>query len=226
MITMKDDRSIFDDAYRKHEGYFGEGPERLLIDHVHLIDSTRPALDVGAGQGRNALYLAQKGIAVDAIDPSEEAVRAAASAARDNNLAVQAILSFYETFDPRAEREHFSTYGAICLFGLIQLLTWDSIGLLRDRVGLWSGKGTVVFLKAFTTEDSAFEKCARGWRSIGKNCFEDGSNNIRTFLEPDEAPGLFRGFSVVYHWEGLGPEHRHGDGPIQQHAVVELVLQR
>ncbi len=88
MKTMKDGRSIFDDAYRKHEGYFGEGPERLLIDHVHLIDSTRPALDVGAGQGRNSLFLARKGIEVDAIDPSDEAVRTTASAARDNNLAV------------------------------------------------------------------------------------------------------------------------------------------
>ena len=226
MIAMNNERSIFDDAYRKHEGYFGEGQAQLLIDHVQLIDSTRPALDVGTGQGRNAVFLAQKGIVVDAIDPSEEAVKATASAARDNNLAVRAIQSSYETFDPRAEREYFSTYGAICLFGLIQLLTWDSIGRLQDRVNSWSGKGTVVFLTAFTTEDSAFEKCARDWRSVGRNCFEDGRNTIRTFLEPGEAPGLFKGFKAVYHWEGLGPEHRHGDGPMQQHAVVELVLQR
>jgi SAM-dependent methyltransferase len=166
---MKDGCSIFDDAYRKHEGYFGERPEQLLADHVHLIDSTRPALDIGAGQGRNTLYLAQQGIAVDAIDPSEEAVGTIASAAGKNNLVVRATHASFETFDPNSEHGDFSSYGAVCLFGLIQLLTWGSIGVLQDRVDSWSGKGTVVLLTAFTIDDPAFTKCASDWRSIGKN---------------------------------------------------------
>ena len=29
-----------------------------------------------------------------------------------------------------------------------------------------------------------------------------------------------------YHWEGLGPEHQHGDDPPERHGVVELVASK
>ena len=49
---------------------------------------------------------------------------------------------------------------------------------------------------------------------------------VRTYLEPGELPKLFRGFSVVHYEERLGPEHRHGDGPPERHALAEAVMRR
>jgi hypothetical protein len=30
----------------------------------------------------------------------------------------------------------------------------------------------------------------------------------------------------LHHWEGMGPEHRHGDSPMERHAMTEVVFQR
>jgi SAM-dependent methyltransferase len=226
---MKNGGPGFDDAYRSAKDFFGGKPEKMLVDFVHLIDPRRPALDVGSGQGRNAIFLAEQGITVDAIDPSGEAVETTGKLARERNLPIRSWQSSFESFEPGTGKEpvgDFDSYGAICLFGLIQLLTWDSIALLRDRVTAWSGPGTALFLTAWTTQDPSFETCTRDWQSVGKNSFADDSGNVRTFLEPGVAPGLFDGFRVEYHWEGMGPAHRHGDGPLQRHGKVELVLVR
>lgn len=61
---------------------FNREPNAFL---VRIIRNARPgtALDVGMGQGRNAVYLAQQGWAVTGFDPAEQAVAAAqAEAAR------------------------------------------------------------------------------------------------------------------------------------------------
>jgi SAM-dependent methyltransferase len=224
---MENGTSDFDDAYRSARDYFGDKPEKLLVDFAHLIDSRRPALDVGSGQGRNAVFLAKSGIAVDAIDPSGEAVKSTSALAREGSLPIRSWQSGFESFEPQTNvtaTGDFDSYGAICLFGLIQILAWDSIELLRDRVSVWSGPGTVLFVTAWTTDDPSFAICTRERRSIGKNSFADDSGNVRTFLQPGEASGLFEGFGAVYLWEGMGPIHRHGDGPEERHGKVEAVL--
>ena len=45
-------------------------------------------------------------------------------------------------------------------------------------------------------------------------------------IEPGELVQLFPGFSVLHSWEGLGPEHRHGDGPVERHGRAEAILRR
>jgi SAM-dependent methyltransferase len=220
---MTGQRDDFDAIYRRSADYFGERPEEILVAHIDEIDRNRPALDVGAGQGRNALFLAEHGISVDAIDPSAEAVAAVIKLAKERNLPIRAIENGFEEFDPGAG---FESYGTICLFGLIQIIEWRAIEILCERVNSWSALGTVIFLTAFTTEDPMFETCAQYWREIGKNSYADESGAVRTYLDPGEAPSLFTGFEIIHHWEGLGPEHRHGDGPIQRHGLVEAVLKR
>jgi len=220
-VDTHDDQ--FDAAYRHSDRYFGDGPDKLLVEFRGILDPGRPALDVGAGQGRNAVYLAESGFEVDALDPSAEAILATAEAARRKALAIQVSKIGFEEFEPATGRR---AYGVICLFGLIPLLTWPGIGALVDKVTGWSDAGTVVFVTAFTDADPSYEHCSAAWRRIGKNSFQDPSGGVRTFLAAGEAAGLFPGFEIVHHREGQGPAHRHGDGPVQRHELVELVLRR
>jgi SAM-dependent methyltransferase len=223
---MTGDNSSFDDAYRDTFDYFGGEPEKILVDFVQTVDRDRPALDVGAGQGRNTIFLVGHGIDVHAIDPSHEACAAASAAACDRGLTVRVVQAGFESFDPAVVDPAFRSYGAICLFGLIQTLRWDKIELLRSRVESWSSAGTVVFLTAWTVDDPSYASCSGDWRPAGRHSFSDGGGTVRTFLDPGEGPRLFEDFEVVHHWEGMGPAHRHGDGPLQRHGNVELVLRR
>jgi SAM-dependent methyltransferase len=68
---------------------------------VDVVKGRKPgtALDVGMGQGRNALYLARLGWKVTGFDPAERAVAAARDAAAKLGLPLDAVVADDESFD-------------------------------------------------------------------------------------------------------------------------------
>jgi len=83
-----------------------------------------------------------------------------------------------------------------------------------------------VFVTAFAITDPSYEKYSTICKMIGKNSFADKQGNIRTYLEAGEILNLFEGYNVIHHREGMGAEHHHGNGVLERHAMVEVVLQR
>jgi tellurite methyltransferase len=211
----------YDEAYRRTKHYFGVGAASILKKHCHLLSKARPILDIGVGQGRNALFLARKGYAVEAMDTSEVAVDTVAAIAAKERLPIHTSHCSFDGFRPGVDY-----YSGVLLFGIIQDLSRDSINLLTEKIRTWTKKGSLVFVSAFTTADPSYVERSRKWREIGMNSFSDEGGKIATYLEPGEVVRLFSGFKVIHHWEGLGPEHSHGDEPPEQHGSVEAVFQR
>jgi SAM-dependent methyltransferase len=50
-------------------------PTRWLVDHAYLLPAAGTALDLACGRGRNALWLARRGLATQAMDRDEAAVQ-------------------------------------------------------------------------------------------------------------------------------------------------------
>lgn len=65
-------------------------PSALLVDWVERLPRGR-ALDLACGNGRNAVYLAEHGYDVDAIDIAEPALQIVRGAARERGLAINTI---------------------------------------------------------------------------------------------------------------------------------------
>lgn len=211
----------FDEAYKNIEHVFGSEPEKILRLYVKKLSGLRPFLDLGAGQGRHALFLANHGFSVEAVDPSKVAMESLARQAKANDLSIRTHSCGFETFVPKADC--FSGVGA---FGLVQLLRREEISHLVDKIVDWTCPGSLVFLTAFTTADPGYEERARDWTRIGRHSFSSGDGQVRTYFEPGEIMGLFEGFEPLHHWEGFGPSHRHGDGPYERHAMAQAVVRR
>jgi cyclopropane fatty-acyl-phospholipid synthase-like methyltransferase len=210
----------YDNVYGSHEEYFGSEPSKILAEYHHLIDSGKPVLDIGAGQGRHALFLARQGLTVEAIDPSSVGVADLARRANQENLPVETHCSDFQSFDRPA-----AYYSAVLLFGIIQEQPWEAIELLVTEVRAWLNREGLVFVTAFTVDDPSFERFVEGERA-GKNSYINARGVIRTFLEPNEILRLFERFRVVHHWEGLGPIHSHGENPPERHATVQAVFRK
>jgi tellurite methyltransferase len=211
----------FDRQYRETAHRFGSEPAPILQRYVSLLPQDRPVLDVGAGQGRNTLFLARRGFRVDAIDPSAVAFATTRELAAAEQLPVNTFHCGFDAFEPGA-----GEYGAVLLFGLIPILSREAIShLVQFAAGALCGGG-LVFVTAFTTDDESCARCARNGHAVGRNSYAGPDGDIRTFLDPGEINSIFAGFTVTHHWEGLGPMHRHGQGPIEQHVLVEAVLKR
>lgn len=78
------ERSVWNDRYRQG-GNFNQKPNQLLVD---TIKGKKPgtALDVGMGQGRNALFLASQGWKTTGIDIATEGLRIAREEAARRKL--------------------------------------------------------------------------------------------------------------------------------------------
>ncbi|MDD3731396.1 MAG: methyltransferase domain-containing protein [candidate division Zixibacteria bacterium] len=209
----------YDDIYSRVKDYFGSEPTGIVREHYTRIDKKRPVLDIGTGQGRNAFFLARKGYIVDAIDPSRVAIDTVANIAEKENLPISANQCGFENFIPLTD-----FYSAILLIGLIQILSWTEINILLKNISTWTSRGSLIFVTAFTVEDPSYEKTVADFRKIGNNSFEKDKKQVHTYLEPGEILTLFRNYKVVYHNEGLGAEHYHGDRPAHRHGMVEAVF--
>lgn len=73
---MEGDRARWNARWRERAGEL-ESPAAFLVEHAHLLPPHGRALDVAAGAGRHAIWLARHGLDVTLIDVSEVALERA-----------------------------------------------------------------------------------------------------------------------------------------------------
>lgn len=73
--------------YRESERIWSGEPNQALVAEVSGLDAGR-ALDIGCGEGADAVWLARQGWQVSAIDPSEVALARAQQAAQDAGVHI------------------------------------------------------------------------------------------------------------------------------------------
>jgi tellurite methyltransferase len=72
-------------------------PSRWLVDHAHVLPSSGDALDVASGSGRNAIWLAARGLQTLALDRSPSSVAEIRAAASRLDLPLHAEVVDLET---------------------------------------------------------------------------------------------------------------------------------
>lgn len=87
--------SEWDEQYRTGSYNPREYPSPLLEQFIDWLPGRR-ALDIATGNGRNAIFLAQHGYEVDAIDISGEALSIARERADERSIGVNWIRADYE----------------------------------------------------------------------------------------------------------------------------------
>jgi SAM-dependent methyltransferase len=90
-----DDPKFWNATYREHRAF---SPSAFLQDVVKDQQPGR-AVDIGMGQGRNALFLASRGWKVTGIDFSDEGIRLARRAAAERKLSIETIRADIYTWD-------------------------------------------------------------------------------------------------------------------------------
>lgn len=91
---------MWEDRYRSSEFYlFGQEPARFLIENPWLVRPGGSVLSVADGEGRNAVYLAKRGMRAAAFDLAPTAVERAKALALRENVALDTRVSRWEDWD-------------------------------------------------------------------------------------------------------------------------------
>jgi SAM-dependent methyltransferase len=98
----EDDRRQWDQVYSGRNYVFGKAPSEFLKDHINRLPVGK-ALDIAMGEGRNAVYLAEKGFQVDGVDLSEVALKKGRRLARENHVVINTINADLNTYTIKPE---------------------------------------------------------------------------------------------------------------------------
>ena len=88
---MESDRIKWNLRFGSQDSYLGERPSPLLSREIYRIQQLAPgkrALDVACGEGRNSIFLAQRGFQVTALDISEVGLGKAKKRAEAEGLVI------------------------------------------------------------------------------------------------------------------------------------------
>ncbi|MGU3437978.1 class I SAM-dependent methyltransferase [Actinomycetes bacterium M1A6_2h] len=89
------DAAVWDKKYAGQELKWGAPPNQFVVEFATSLPPGR-ALDLGCGEGRNALWLATRGWTVDAVDFSAEGLRKGVAVARTATRAIQGRLTWVQ----------------------------------------------------------------------------------------------------------------------------------
>ena len=209
----------YERIYGRHADFFGAAPEPLLERFADGIEAGGRVLDIGAGQGRNALWLAERGFRVTALEPAGVAARQLAACSRRPGT-IEVVEAAVEDYQPEY------ALAAVLCFGVIQVLTVRQREVMAGRVTAWLEPGGLLLVTAFSIRDPSYAHWSRRSQIVGRHCLRTTEGVVRAYLEPGEILELFPRLEVVHHREGLGPWHRHAGGEPERHELIEAVFRR
>lgn len=99
MNTPERSAEFWNERYGKADRIWARGPNALLTGFVEDLPPGR-ALDIGAGEGRNAIWLAKTGWTVTAIDVSDVGLARAAKRAAEEDVDLECVVTDWREYDP------------------------------------------------------------------------------------------------------------------------------
>ena len=173
---MKSDQERWDQKYQGEEFASAKKPNAFLKEHLGSREKG-VALDLATGEGRNAVFLAENGWKVEAVDISPVGLRKGRRLAKEAGVRVNFRRGDLDSYVIGKEK-----YDLISVFYF-----WDRRLVPRLKGGLKKG-GRILF------ETYTLETLLLGL---------EGPRQARYLLKSNELLRLFRDFRVLFYREGI-----------------------
>jgi len=194
--------------YQKAECVWGTQPDHLLLQNAsHIPDG--PVLDLGVGEGRNALFFAQKGHSVHGIDTSQAAVDKCLERAHQGGLAMTCAVQ--NLVDTEIEAESQALIISTMTLQFVKKSDSDDV-ILRIKQGLMPGG--MVYITVFSTENPGYQKLKRTQKEVEPNTFYfPKDNSYRHFFTREELLTPFSDFQLFDFSQAIGRDPGHPGAP-------------
>jgi tellurite methyltransferase len=195
---LKTDQKRWNKRFKIKDFALGREPNPFLKRHIRSLPKGK-ALDVAAGEGRNAVFLARHGFDVDAIDISEKGLKKARLLARETGVKIHALLFDLDTYS--FEREKYD------LIADFYFLKRNLIPRMKKSLK----KGGMIIFETYILEHRILD-------TLGTS----GPMQAKYFLKPNELLRFFRDFRILFYREGIFKE----GGRRRRKAVASLIAEK
>lgn len=175
--TSQDSKTQWDEKYSRPTFIFGKSPAQFLAENYQYIPYEGTVLDMGMGEGRNAVFLAQKGYKVTGVDISSVAVKKAYLLAQEFGVKIKGVVASLQDYKIAP-----GSFDAIVCFYYVDRS-------LVEKIKTWLKPGGILIYEAYTTREKAKKK---------RDSTSDGD-----YLREQELLKLFPGMRVLKYEEPL-----------------------
>ena len=137
--------TFWDERYAGDDLAYGEAPNDFLLSMADRFPSFGQALDIGAGEGRNALFVATRGFDVLAVDQSEVGMQKAQRLAQQRGLKLRTRAVDLQEFD--AKPGSFDVITSIFVH-----LPATLRAAIHKRLAAWLKPGGIFLLEAYAPD--------------------------------------------------------------------------
>lgn len=192
----------YDKIYKNNNSVWGVNPNPLLKIVSEKIDTPISFLDLGCGQGRDSIFMLQKGFEVIAVDSSQEGLNRISEIIDNNNLPKEKItLICRDVKDFNIEENHFSIIDA---FNVFQFMDKEDVLDVIEKIKNGLILGGYVVISGF---------------------LKDNSN--KGFFQTGELKKLFSDFAIDFYEEKIVDDLGHPGSPEpHQHKVVRTIAKK
>ncbi|HEV3310215.1 MAG TPA: class I SAM-dependent methyltransferase [Chloroflexota bacterium] len=132
-------RDVWNERYAQRDLLWSAGPNRFVEAELSGMAPGR-ALDLAAGEGRNAIWLAEQGWKATAVDFSDVAIEKGRARARDSGLSITWIVEDLISFRP--EPGAFD----LVLLAYLHLRRRNFLGVVRNAATALVPGGTILVI--------------------------------------------------------------------------------
>lgn len=175
--TSQDSKTQWDEKYSRPTFVFGKSPAQFLAENYQYIPYEGSVLDMGMGEGRNAVFLAQKGYKVTGVDISSVAVKKAYLLAQEFGVKIKGVVASLSEYKIPP-----NSFDAIICFYYVDRS-------LVEKIRSWLKPGGILIYEAYTNREKTHRK---------RDSLEEG-----TYLKEQELLKLFSGMRVLKYEEPL-----------------------
>lgn len=188
----------------KRVSTFSTKPTADIAEFYSIFKTNSFVLDVGCGEGRNSIFLAEQGHAVDAFDISNGGIEKALETAKGKGVIVNFFVQDLGKFVFQKE------YDAIISHGVLHLPEKE----VRDR-----------FIEQAQNHTKVGGYNVMGIFTNRLPATPDNAPFTKSLFEVGELPRKYNGWEIVHHLEGTFTDTHPGDIH-HEHAFERIIAKK
>lgn len=190
-------RTQYEKYYDQEEYYWGLEPAAFLDDLIEIIGDVdgKKALDIGCGEGKDIIYLAEKGFDAYGFDITESGIRKTELLAKNRNVDIHAFVADVNNF------EFDETFDLVFSTGTIQYLFDENIEPFFKKIKNMVNVGGYVYFNVFV--DKPFLPIPPDWDKEEK-MWKTGQ--LFTYFEDWE---IIKVDEIIFECNSSGIKHDH-----------------
>lgn len=201
----KDLVPFWEEAYQEYDtAAFSIEPNTTVTEFEHLINNQSKILDVGCGEGQNAIYLAKQGHLVDAFDLSEHGIAKLKHRCGLSNAQVNAFVADLTTY----QFEQY--YDMVICFGTLHFVAKNEWKKFINNAKKNTNIGGIHIMQIFTDVVPASEDIAPFAIGLAKD---------------EEIKELYTDWDILQ-FKSYVFEDEHPNVPKHLHASNKIVARR